>query len=85
LARALALVAALAGFTDFFGESRIRDLDAAGYHVLANLTAVVIAIRSFFCATRKAPTRPFCRGALFCSKLKKARPRSAPFLHSGKV
>ena len=39
-----ALIAALAGFTDFFGEERIRDLNAAWFHMIGNLTAVVIAI-----------------------------------------
>lgn len=40
----MALLAALAGFTDFLGESRIRDLNDAWYHMIGNLTAVVIAI-----------------------------------------
>src|SRR4051812_23008832 len=62
----MALVAALAGFTDFFGEQRIRDLNAAWYHMLGNLTAVVLAIGNFSCATRKEPTPPFCPGAWFC-------------------
>jgi uncharacterized membrane protein len=43
----MALVAALAGFTDFFGEERIRALNAAWYHMIGNLTAVVIAIGNF--------------------------------------
>jgi len=43
----MALVAALAGFTDFFGEPRIRELNAAWYHMIGNLTAVVIAIGNF--------------------------------------
>jgi uncharacterized membrane protein len=43
----MALVAALAGFTDFFGEERIRNLNAAWYHMIGNLTAVVIAIGNF--------------------------------------
>jgi uncharacterized membrane protein len=43
----MALVAALAGFTDFLGEGRIRSLNAAWYHMLGNLTVVVIAIGSF--------------------------------------
>ena len=43
----MALLAALAGFTDFFGESRIRNLNDAWYHMLGNLTAVVIAIGNF--------------------------------------
>jgi uncharacterized membrane protein len=40
----MALVAALAGFTDFLGEERIRDLNTAWYHMIGNLTVVVIAI-----------------------------------------
>lgn len=44
----MALVAALAGFTDFFGEPRIRALNQAWYHMLANLAAVVISIGNFF-------------------------------------
>ena len=43
-----ALVAALAGFADFFGEERIRDLSHAWYHMLGNLAAVVVAIGSFW-------------------------------------
>jgi uncharacterized membrane protein len=43
----MALVAALAGFTDFFGEERIRNLNAAWYHMIGDLTAVVIAIGNF--------------------------------------
>jgi uncharacterized membrane protein len=44
----MALIAALAGFTDFFGESRIRALNEAWYHMAGNLTAVVISIGNFF-------------------------------------
>ena len=43
----MALVAALAGFTDFFSEPRIRRLNDAWYHMLGNLTAVVIALINF--------------------------------------
>jgi uncharacterized membrane protein len=43
----MALVAALAGFTDFFGEERIRALNAAWFHMIGNLSAVVIAIGNF--------------------------------------
>jgi uncharacterized membrane protein len=42
-----ALIAAIAGFTDFFGEKRIRDLSYAWYHMAGNLIAVAIAIGSF--------------------------------------
>jgi len=44
----MALLAAVAGFIDFFGERRIRALNDAWYHMLGNLTAVVVAVISFF-------------------------------------
>ena len=43
----MALLAAVAGFTDFLGERRIRALSDAWYHMLGNLTAVVIAAVNF--------------------------------------
>jgi uncharacterized membrane protein len=43
----MALVAALAGFIDFFGEPRIRRLTDAWYHMIGNLTAVVLALVNF--------------------------------------
>jgi uncharacterized membrane protein len=43
----MALLAALAGFADFFSEPRIRALNDAWYHMVGNLTAVVIAIVNF--------------------------------------
>ena len=43
----MALVAAIAGFTDFLGEARIRALTDAWYHMIGNLTAVVVAIIDF--------------------------------------
>jgi len=43
----MALLAAVAGFTDFFGEPRIRALNDAWFHMSGNLTAVVIAIINF--------------------------------------
>src|SRR5215217_7349234 len=39
-----ALLAAVAGFTDFFGERRIRRLRVAWYHMIGNLTAVVLSV-----------------------------------------
>ena len=42
-----ALLAALAGFTDFFGSSRIRALRDAWLHMFANLLAVVIELINF--------------------------------------
>ncbi|MFO1255271.1 MAG: DUF2231 domain-containing protein [Sphingomonadaceae bacterium] len=41
---ASALLAALAGLTDFLGEPRIRALRQAWYHMLANLTAVALSV-----------------------------------------
>ena len=43
----MALLAALAGFADFFSEPRIRALSDAWYHMIGNLTAVVIAAINF--------------------------------------
>lgn len=42
-----ALLAALAGFADFFGNSRIREFRDAWLHMFANLTAVVIQLVNF--------------------------------------
>ncbi len=42
-----ALLAALAGFADFFGDSRIRRIGDAWQHVIGNLVAVALAIASF--------------------------------------
>lgn len=42
-----ALAAALAGFTDYFGERRIRALAAARLHMLGNLVAVLISVVNF--------------------------------------
>ena len=44
---ATALLAAIFGFIDFFGEKRIRNLKAARYHMIANLLAVLVAIANF--------------------------------------
>ncbi|MEH2513454.1 putative membrane protein [Nitrobacteraceae bacterium AZCC 1564] len=43
----MALLAAVAGFTDFFGEARIRALNDAWYHMFGNLAAVIIAFFNF--------------------------------------
>jgi uncharacterized membrane protein len=43
----MALVAALAGFADFFGDRRIRDLSDAWQHMIGNLIAVVLAAGSW--------------------------------------
>ena len=43
-----ALAAAVAGFTDFAGDKRIRDLSDAWQHFLANLAVVLLAIVNFY-------------------------------------
>ena len=49
LAAALVMsaLAALAGFADFFGNSRIRKMGDAWQHMIANLAAVVVALINF--------------------------------------
>ena len=42
-----ALLAAIAGLTDYMGDDRIRRLGVALQHMLANVTAVVIAVINF--------------------------------------
>jgi uncharacterized membrane protein len=42
-----ALIAALAGFADFFGDRRIREIRRAWWHMLGNLTAVGVAVVNF--------------------------------------
>lgn len=42
-----ALLAAIFGFIDFFGERRIRRIRKAWYHMIGNLTAVVLSIVNF--------------------------------------
>jgi uncharacterized membrane protein len=44
---ATALLAALFGFIDFCGERRIRRLKVAWYHMIGNLTAVLLSIGNF--------------------------------------
>src|SRR6185312_976534 len=39
-----AVIAALAGFTDFFGNQRIRDLRDAWQHMIGNVIALVLSI-----------------------------------------
>lgn len=43
-----ALIAALAGFADFFGNARIRAISDAWRHMIGNLAAVVVALISVF-------------------------------------
>jgi uncharacterized membrane protein len=44
---AAALLAALAGFTDFFGDRRIRSLRPAWFHMTGNLAAVLLSVVNF--------------------------------------
>jgi len=41
---AMALLAAILGFIDFFGESRIRSLRHAWMHMIGNLVAVILEV-----------------------------------------
>ena len=43
-----AAIAAIAGFMDFFGNSRIRSLQDAWHHMVGNLVAVVLAVLSLW-------------------------------------
>ena len=43
-----ALLAAVGGFIDFFGDARIRALDAARRHMIGNLTLVVLEAINLF-------------------------------------
>jgi uncharacterized membrane protein len=44
----MALVAAVFGFTDFFGDPRIRNLSDAWQHMIGNLVAVVLALANWY-------------------------------------
>src|SRR5215212_8966687 len=44
---ASAILAAIFGFIDFFGERRIRRLKVAWYHMVGNLLAVILSIANF--------------------------------------
>jgi uncharacterized membrane protein len=45
---AMALLAAVLGFTDFLGERRVRRIREAWLHMIGNLTAVLLAAVSFY-------------------------------------
>ncbi len=47
----MALVAAMGGFTDFFGDRRIRALPQAWRHMVGNLILVVLAAINFMTRT----------------------------------
>jgi uncharacterized membrane protein len=44
----MAFAAALFGFTDFFGDARIRNLSDAWQHMIGNLVAVVLALANLY-------------------------------------
>jgi len=44
----MAALAALAGFTDFLGDGRIRAIGAARQHMVGNVLAVLIQIANFY-------------------------------------
>ena len=48
----MALPAALFGFTDFFGDARIRNLSDAWQHMIGNLVAVVLALANLYIRCR---------------------------------
>jgi uncharacterized membrane protein len=44
----MAALAAVAGLTDFFGDSRIRNLSAAWHHMLGNVVAVLLSLWNWY-------------------------------------
>ena len=44
----MAALAAVAGLTDFLGESRIRDLSAAWHHMIGNVVAVLLSLWNWY-------------------------------------
>lgn len=62
----MALVAAVAGFTDFVSEPRIRSLNAAWYHMAGNLAAVALALINFYLRFAQGRRPRSSRGA-WCS------------------
>jgi uncharacterized membrane protein len=44
----MAALAAVAGLTDFLGDTRIRDLGTARWHAGGNIIAVLIALFNFY-------------------------------------
>jgi len=51
----MAALAAVAGFTDFLGERRIRQLNAAWHHMIGNVAVVVIELISLWQRLDKGP------------------------------
>jgi uncharacterized membrane protein len=48
----MALLAAVFGFTDFFGDERIRAISSAWQHMIGNLIAVVLALINLYIRSR---------------------------------
>jgi len=44
----MAALAALAGVTDFLGDSRIRDLSAAWHHMIGNVVVVLLSLWNWY-------------------------------------
>lgn len=50
-----AAAAAVAGLTDFLGDSRIRDLSDAWHHAMGNVIMVLVQVFSFYWRYRHGP------------------------------
>jgi uncharacterized membrane protein len=44
----MAVLAAVAGLTDFLGDTRIRDLSAAWHHMIGNVIAVLLSLWNWY-------------------------------------
>ncbi len=55
----MAALAALAGLTDFFGDRLIRAISTAWYHMIGNVTAVVLSLISFWMRYRDGDTTDY--------------------------
>jgi uncharacterized membrane protein len=51
----MGLVAAVFGFTDYFGSERIRQIGDANQHMIGNLVAVVLALINWFIRYSSGP------------------------------
>jgi uncharacterized membrane protein len=55
----MAALAALAGLTDFIGDRLIRATSTAWYHMIGNVTAVVLSLISFWMRYRDGDTADY--------------------------
>jgi uncharacterized membrane protein len=55
----MAALAALAGFLDFFGDRLIRVVNIAWFHMIGNVTAVVLSLISFWFRCRDGVTTDY--------------------------